>query len=697
MTSSSQPRSFGRYEVLRRLGRGAVGEVFLARDPALGRDVAVKTLSGLEALGESEREQAQARFLREARSAAALNHPNIVTIFDVGEQDGVPYIAMERLEGTTLDRHAREPHLLPMAKVVELGIQAAMALHEAHRAGIIHRDIKPANLVLCEDGSLKVADFGLAKEAAAALTSVEEVLGTPAYMAPEQIAGKTLDSRADLFSLAVSLFELLSGQRPFTGDTVSSVLYRVVNDPAPPLRSLTREAPAELESLIARMLAKSPDGRPADGHEVARALRSVLETLGGVPSDLVLPPPATPRSQAEGTGGGGSRGDHRETDQRRGKERRRTGRRTPAGVRPALALIGAIVVLIAVWLAPIWLGWDPLGSARRPVEDWMSASLGGVGDAVRVTTPLVRVEVGSDPPGLELTLEGGGGMTRLEGRQLLYPADRREPMVVAVDDPCREGSRVVDPQRQPEAVVVQAERKVVRVPVASDPSGARVAVDGRTVDGRTPTELELSRCEAHTITLAIEGRPERTLELAADAAPDTWRETLAQVPIAPPPDGEIVLEKSPHYPVTVLAVRNGRQLGSAGETITLPPGRHRLLLVNSEVLLRREVTVRVDSGRRRDIAVPYPALGTLRVISIPANARVLGRGAGGRRYFELGRTPLTGRDVIAGKIELKIVHPSSGDAATGAVRVRAGDAPTEVRVAQATGWKIAQTSEGSSE
>jgi serine/threonine-protein kinase len=154
MTSSSQPRSFGRYEVVRPLGRGAVGEVFLARDPALDRYVAVKTLSGLEALAETDREQARNRFLREARSAAALNHPNIVTIFDVGDQDGVPYIAMERLEGTTLDRHARPPHLLPLPKVIELGVQAALALHEAHRAGIVHRDIKPANLVLCEDGAL---------------------------------------------------------------------------------------------------------------------------------------------------------------------------------------------------------------------------------------------------------------------------------------------------------------------------------------------------------------------------------------------------------------------------------------------------------------------------------------------------------------------------------------------------------------
>jgi hypothetical protein len=695
MTSQQQPRAFGRYEVIRPLGRGAVGEVFLARDPALDRYVAVKTLSGLEALADSEREEAQARFFREARSAAALNHPNIVTIFDVGEQDGVPYIAMERLEGTTLDRHARRPHLLPITKVLELGVQAAMALHEAHRAGIVHRDIKPANLVLCEDGSLKVADFGLAKEAAAALTSNQEVFGTPAYMAPEQIAGKPLDPRADLFSLAVSLFELLTGQRPFTGDTVSSVLYRVVNDTAPPVRSFNREAPAELEQLLARMMAKSPEGRPADGHQVARELRAALESLGGVPADLVLPPPATPSAERQGSGeASGEREDGQAQD--RGRRRRRGRRRVP-GARPALVAFGVLVVLIGGWLAPLWLGVDPLGGQRRPVEDALSAALGPVGDAIRLTPPLRQVSVSTEPAGLTVSVADGSGRARVSDGRLVFLADRMEPIRLVVDDPCREGELLVDPPRVPQAVVVETSPRSATVPIGSDPEGAQVSVDGVPAEGRTPTDLQLTRCEPHTITLRIAGRPERTVELPAEEAPEPWRQTLASVSIEPPPEGAIVLGKSPHYPVTVLSASSGRDLGDAGEGITLPPGRYRLLLVNSDVLLRKEVTVRVEPGARREIAVAYPALGTLRVISLPTNAEVEGRAAGGRRYFDLGTTPLTGARIVAGEIELRVVHPGSGEVATGAVTVRAGDEPTEVRVAQATGWKIPKTSARSGE
>jgi hypothetical protein len=696
MTSQHQPRAFGRYEVIRPLGRGAVGEVFLAKDPALERHVAIKTLSGLEALADSEREQAQARFFREARSAAALNHPNIVTIFDVGEQDGVPYIAMERLEGTTLDRHARQPHLLPLTKVVELGVQAAMALHEAHRAGIVHRDIKPANLVLCEDGSLKVADFGLAKEAAAALTSDQEVFGTPAYMAPEQIAGKPLDPRADLFSLAVSLFELLTGQRPFTGDTVSSVLYRVVNDPAPPLRSLNPETPAALEQLLARMMAKSPEGRPADGHQVARELRQVLESLGGVPADLVLPPPATPGGDRPGSGERSGTGRDGEKGQERSRGGRRRGRRV-RGARPVLIVLGLLILLVAAWLSPLWLGVDPLGGQRRPVEDALSAVLGPAGDAIRLTPPLTSVTVTTEPAGLDVRVADGNGRAHVQQGRLVFLADRTEPIRLAVDDPCREGELLVDPPGAPQEVVVETSPRRATVPIGSDPEGARVSVDGVTMDGRTPMDLELVRCEPHTITLRIAGRPERTVHLPAEEAPQPWRQALASVSIEPPPVGTIVLTKSPHYPVTVLSASSGRDLGDAGEAITLPPGRYRLLLVNSDVLLRKEVTVRVEPGARREIATAYPALGTLRVISLPANAEVEGRAAGGRRYFDLGRTPLTGARVVAGRIELRVVHPDSGQVATGGITVSAGDEPTEVRVAQATGWKIPQASARSGE
>lgn len=663
--------------MIRPLGRGAVGEVFLARDPALDRMVAIKTLSSLDALEDAEQQEARARFFREARSAAALNHPNIVTIFDVGEEQRTPYIAMERLDGTTLDRHARAPHLLPLPKVLELGIHASLALNEAHRAGIVHRDIKPANMVLCTDGTLKVADFGLAKQGTAALTSVHTVLGTPAYMAPEQVAGREVDSRADLFSLGASLFELLSGRRPFAGDTVSSVLYRVVNDPAPRLRSVRPDAPEALDDLLARLMEKSPEARPADGHQVARELKAILESAGGVPADLVLPPPAVEGGDAADRSGASKAAGKAEGGAR---DRKTASRGRSRAARPALVAVAVVVLLVAAWLAPVWLGLDPLGSARRPVEDWLSGTLGGFGDAIRVTPPLEHVQVITVPEGVPVTVGNGGGDVSLVHGDLVYPRGRREPIVLAAGDACREGQTTVNPGSDPNAVTIETQPRVVRVPVSSDPSGATVKLAGETLDGRTPLEVPLELCREHHLELRVSGRPPRTVELEASESPEPWRAALENVSIEPPPAGTVVLSASPHYPVAVLSARTGKRFGSAGDALTLRPGRVRLLLISPRVLYRHEVSVDVPPGNRREVNVVYPALGRLRVITVPPGAEIQGRPPGSRRWRDLGRSPLSGYRVVAGDVELMVVHPRSGKRATGTVRIRAGEEPTDVRL-----------------
>ncbi|UCF69409.1 MAG: serine/threonine protein kinase, partial [Acidobacteriota bacterium] len=292
MAPEIEQKTFGRYEVIRPLGRGAMGEVYLARDPELRRLVAIKSLASIEALPPAEQEELRARFRGEARAAAALSHPHLMTIHDVGEHEGVPFMAMEYLEGITLDRHTQNGHLLPPAKVLEIGIQAAAALDVAHRAGIVHRDIKPANLVLLSNGAVKVTDFGLAKAPQTGLRSNDQTVGTPNYMSPEQIAGRPLDGRADLFSLGVSLFELLAGARPFPGDTISSVMYRIVNEPPQSLTALRPGLPTALERLLETMLAKEPNQRLPSGTHVAAAIEPILHQLGGVPSNIELPPPS---------------------------------------------------------------------------------------------------------------------------------------------------------------------------------------------------------------------------------------------------------------------------------------------------------------------------------------------------------------------------------------------------------------------
>ncbi len=670
MPSSQPPRKFGRYEVLRLLGRGAVGEVWLARDPVLARDVAIKTLGGLGALPPEERAEARERFLREARAAAALAHPHIVTIHDVGEEAGVPYIAMELLRGVTLDRHTRPGHLLPPEKVVELGIQAALALDEAHRAGIVHRDVKPANMVLTGDGKLKVADFGLAKDPGTALTATDSLVGTPNYMSPEQVAGRPLDGRSDLFSLGVSLWELLAGELPFAGDTVSSVLYRVVNEPPRPLREIRPGLPERLYALLDRLLAKDPEERPSSGAEVARELHGILEEMGGVPGNLVLPPPAPPAGE-RGTGTGG----RRETG-RRGRAPRETARGW-SGPRVVALLLVVAAILAALWTAPRWIGLDPLDGRRRAVEDRLEAWLGPVGRAIRVTPPDRLVPVVTDPPGLAVAVDPPARL-EADGR-VRVPGDLSAPVRIRVADPCREGSAVLEPGKVPPEVRIATAPRRVAVPLATDPPGAEVVLDGAPVKGRTPLELSLELCREHSLRLARRGRQPRDIVLPAAREPGPWRQALARVSLSPPPRGRLLVAAPPGYRAEVRSAGNGRRLGRAGRSIPLAPGRYRLLLVAPDVLVRREVTVRIAPGATRRVDVSWPPLGKISVRAVPPGGAVEVRRPGAGSWKDLGTTPVNGVALAAGPLEVRVHHPLRNVQVVREAAVRGG-ATTVVRV-----------------
>ncbi|HKQ96628.1 MAG TPA: serine/threonine-protein kinase, partial [Candidatus Polarisedimenticolia bacterium] len=273
------PKNLGRFEILREIGRGAMGQVFLAHDPKIDRQVAIKTIAMPPGTPEDEAIETGRRFLREAQAAGRLLHPNIVTIFDVGEENGVSFIAMEYIDGETLDKHARPGTLLAPGEVLALVTQAAGALDVAHAAGVIHRDIKPANLMRLKDGTLKITDFGLAKNPSANLTQSGVLLGTPSYMSPEQIQGHDLDGRSDLFSLGVVLYELLTGVRPFDADSISTIIYRVMyEDPRPPAAH-NPALPGEVNLVLERLLAKDKNRRHASGAALVADLRKAFSGL----------------------------------------------------------------------------------------------------------------------------------------------------------------------------------------------------------------------------------------------------------------------------------------------------------------------------------------------------------------------------------------------------------------------------------
>jgi serine/threonine-protein kinase len=270
------PARLGRYEILGEIGKGAMGVVFRARDPMINREVALKTIPLAAEFEGDELEQARTKFFREAETAGRLSHPHIVTIFDAGESEGTAYIAMELLRGVPLVDCTDPVRLLPPAIAIEVVARLAGALHYAHEQSVVHRDIKPANVMFhAASGELKITDFGIARITDAGRTRTGIVLGTPSFMSPEQLQGRPVTGRSDLFSLGVTLYQLLTGQLPFRADSMPALMLKIAHEPHPPIRTQRPGLPAGLDEFFDRALAKDPAGRIAAGAEFAQALRDI--------------------------------------------------------------------------------------------------------------------------------------------------------------------------------------------------------------------------------------------------------------------------------------------------------------------------------------------------------------------------------------------------------------------------------------
>ncbi|MGA8050724.1 MAG: protein kinase [Burkholderiales bacterium] len=266
----------GRYRILGILGSGAMGIVYRAEDPLIEREVAIKTLN--PSLPEDVMDEVRERFLREAKSAGRLNHPNVVTIYDVGEQDDVAYIAMELLEGRTLQQMLREPGRLPLQTVIDLAAQIADGLNHAQRFAIVHRDVKPGNVMVSPMGRAKLTDFGVAYVPSSDVTQIGTALGSPRYMSPEQVLGLPLDPRSDIFSLGTVLYEMLTGKTPFErpGEpTTLNLMNRIAREPYVPATQLDPSIPEDVDRIIGRALAKSAGDRYLNAGEMAVDLRRV--------------------------------------------------------------------------------------------------------------------------------------------------------------------------------------------------------------------------------------------------------------------------------------------------------------------------------------------------------------------------------------------------------------------------------------
>jgi len=278
--SGMQKPRLGRYQIDKEIGRGAMGMVYLGRDEKIGRTVAVKTMMLSEEIEADKREAVKSRFFREAEAAGRLNHPNIVTVYDVGDEEDLAYIAMDFLKGKDLSAYCKKKNLLPMSEVFEIVMNVANALDYAHQQHVVHRDIKPANIIYDKKSrSTKITDFGVACLTDASKTKTGTVLGSPYYMSPEQLAGKKVDGRSDLFSLGVTLYQMLAGELPFASDSLANLMYKITNEKHPDIRSLRPDVPNCVYTLINKTLHKDLNKRFQTGEQMASSMERCYEKI----------------------------------------------------------------------------------------------------------------------------------------------------------------------------------------------------------------------------------------------------------------------------------------------------------------------------------------------------------------------------------------------------------------------------------
>jgi hypothetical protein len=265
----------GRYQVEKELGKGAMGVVYLGKDPKINRTVAIKTMALGQKCEADELDEMKDRFFREAETAGRLNHPNIVTIFDAGEEHDLVFIAMEFLKGENLSPYTKVGKLLPVSKVIDIIKKSGLALDYAHGENVVHRDIKPANIMYEPDTEgVKLTDFGIARITDSSKTKTGMVLGTPSYMSPEQLQGKKVDGRSDLFSLGVMMYQMLTGKLPFTGDSMATLMWNISREPHPDILSIRPDLPPGVKTIIDKALHKSATERYSRGTEMVEDLQA---------------------------------------------------------------------------------------------------------------------------------------------------------------------------------------------------------------------------------------------------------------------------------------------------------------------------------------------------------------------------------------------------------------------------------------
>jgi serine/threonine protein kinase len=573
----------GRYKIVRELGRGAMGVVYHAIDPNIGRPVAIKTIRLTEVATGDEQKRLRERLFREARSAGMLSHPGIVTIYDVEEQDGLAYIAMEYVDGPTLDQVLSGPEAITPEGMFSILAQTAAALDYAHGKSIVHRDIKPANIMITADGTAKIADFGIAKiTTSEQFTMTGSIVGTPHYMSPEQIQGHAVDGRSDQFSLAVIAYEMLTGEKPYTGEHLTTVVYKIVaEEPAAPRRLNPTLTPA-IETALRKGLAKRPENRYKNCQEFASGLEAACGESKGwkmMPRSGMLNEPTIADVQAGQTSATGTlpppkrsrRAEASLSSTTVGAEKRKSGFLT---FLLAILVVAGLLVLIGwqamPWLTPPPVRQDPQLRAQAPVST-----------PAPVETPPATVPTPAPAPA-----ETPTAVTAAPAPEDAKPSALGQPP---------------QPQPQPppkkERVVETASGGAPQeVQVLSSPSGATARLDGNpAISCTTPCTLSASPGR-HTVVISAPGHLMESREIIVGHGP------LEMTPVMlRQSGGTVMLSSTPDHATVTVNGRRYDQLTPA--TLTLAPGSY-------------QITVEKDGRQFTDTVVVKEGLTVYRKVTL---------------------------------------------------------------------------------
>ncbi len=695
-----------------------MGAVYEGHDPALDRRVAIKTLTS-EAILDAE---SRGRFEREAKAAAKLAHPNIVTIYELGNFGGKekPYIVMEYLEGTDVALVIGGEGV-PLAEALDIVVQLCRALDFAHQKGVVHRDVKPANLRYLDDGQIKIMDFGIARiEGSHQITKSGVMIGTLHYMSPEQIRGEKLDGRTDVFSAGCILYELLTGSRPFSGESATSILYNIVHESPEPILDKNHEVPQEVQEVVDRALAKRPEDRFQTAGEMAKELEKILSVYRKtLPRTTIALEQRVQELQAMAREGRfrelaqgakkllekhpqldevrrllrrALREVHREDNENETSVEEKT-RHFDEIYRELTELYGrdAVTSRGPSPLAETEVG-EPTRAALETVPASGQASEREPPDAVRALAAPIwalvivvllglgvglywmfhrepsgprpvahRLRVSSEPPGASILLNGRptGLTTSEQGVELPISGVEKDSVLVEVK---RDGYETASTEVElgadpPEPLEFVLAATVRSFSLETTPPGAAVRLDGKVLDGVTPLTIEIPASGDHELTVSRQDYQSATVRLTeAQPLPTT---PVVLTPLARP--GTVVVE-SP-YPV---AIRRGASVVAPEDpspSVQLRPGSYELRLVAKSVFLDRAFEVQVGEGESTTIRTP--ALGKVNVRANPGNCTVRIDG------FSAGAPPFMNREIVEGPHEFVFTWPG-GETDTQRIAVQAG-------------------------